>query len=111
VLQPAITIIAILLLASPVPATVPRDGSVSGAGLAAHARTGAKKLERAAILQVIEHRTSEPRVVERLQEKLAKLDDRRLQLVAALCERIAADGGGPGAEIAYTMIMVLIVLS
>ena len=63
------------------------------------------------VLSVIEHRTRDGKVLEKMQEKLFTLSDRELHLAASLCERIARDDHSAGANIAFSLVTAMIVLS
>jgi hypothetical protein len=63
------------------------------------------------VLSVVEHRTKDGKVLERMRDKLATLGDRELHLAASLCERIARDDDSAGADFAFSIVMALIVLS
>jgi len=62
------------------------------------------------ILSVVEHRTMDGRVLERMREKLPLLGERELHLAASLCERISLDERSAGASIAYSIVTAMIVL-
>jgi hypothetical protein len=63
------------------------------------------------VLLVVEHRTKDEKVLEKMRDKLATLGDRELHLAASLCERIARDDDNAGADFAFSIVMALIVLS
>jgi hypothetical protein len=63
------------------------------------------------VLSVIEHRTKDEKVRERMREKIYTLGDRELHLAASLCERIARDDHGARANIAFSIVTAMIVLS
>jgi hypothetical protein len=63
------------------------------------------------VLSVIEHRTRDGKVLEKMQEKLFMLGDRELRLAASLCARIARDDHSAGANIAFSLVTAMIVLS
>ena len=67
--------------------------------------------ERRKVLLTIENRTSDERTLMRVREKIGELDGRRLRIAAALCTRIERDGGSAGADIAFSLVTALIVLS
>jgi hypothetical protein len=73
------------------------------------ARNHTSDLQR--VLSVIEHRTRDGKVLEKMQEKLFTLSDRELHLAASLCERIARDDHSAGANIAFSLVTAMIVLS
>jgi hypothetical protein len=63
------------------------------------------------VLSVVEHRTKDGKVLERMREKLSAMSDRNLRLAASLCERIAHDDDSAGADFAFSIVTALIVLS
>jgi hypothetical protein len=63
------------------------------------------------VLSVVEHRTKDGKVLERMRDKLSTLGDRELHLAASLCERIARDDDSAGADFAFSIVTALIVLS
>jgi hypothetical protein len=77
-------------------------------------RTGQEFAHRAdlrKVLSVVEHRTKDEKVLERMRDKLSSLGDRELHLAASLCERIARDDDSAGADFAFSIVTALIVLS
>ena len=63
------------------------------------------------VLSVIEHRTMNEKVRERMREKIFTLSERELHLAASLCERIARDDHSPGSNLAFSIVTAMIVLS
>jgi hypothetical protein len=63
------------------------------------------------VLLVVEHRTKDEKVLEKMRDKLTAMSDRELRLAASLCERIARDDDSAGADFAFSIVMALIVLS
>jgi hypothetical protein len=63
------------------------------------------------ILSVLAIRSSGGKALGRVAEKLSAMNDRDLRLISALCDRISADGGTAGADIAFSLITAMIVLS
>jgi len=63
------------------------------------------------ILSVLALRSSGGKVLGKAAEKLSAMNDRDLQLIASLCDRISADGGTAGADIAFSLITAMVVLS
>jgi hypothetical protein len=66
--------------------------------------------ERQKVLETVESRTGDGKKLERMREKLGELEERKLRIAAALCERIASDDRSVAADIAYSLVTVLIVL-
>ena len=65
----------------------------------------------AKILSVLAIRSAEVKALGKAADKLANMPDRDLQLLLSLCDRISADRGTAGAEIAFSLVTALIVLS
>jgi hypothetical protein len=63
------------------------------------------------ILSVLAIRSSDGKVLGKAAEKLSAMNDRDLRLISSLCERISADGGTAGADVAFSLITAMIVLS
>lgn len=63
------------------------------------------------VLSVVEHRTKDGKVLERMRDKLSTLGDRELRLAASLCERISRNDDTARADIAFSIVTALIVLS
>jgi hypothetical protein len=71
-----------------------------------HHRTELRK-----VLSVVEHRTKNEKVREKMRDKLSAMSDRQLRLAASLCERIARDNDSARSDIAFSIVTALIVLS
>jgi len=63
------------------------------------------------VLSVVEHRTKDGRVLAKMREKLAAMSGRELRLAVSLCDRIVRNDDSAGAEIAFSIVMALVVLS
>jgi hypothetical protein len=63
------------------------------------------------ILSVLEIRSCERIIIDKAAEKLSAMNKRDIQLIASLCDRISADAGTAGADIAFSLITAMIVLS
>jgi hypothetical protein len=63
------------------------------------------------VLLVVEHRTKDEKVLEKMRNKLTAMSDRELRLAVSLCERIARDDESAGSDIAFSIVMALVVLS
>jgi len=63
------------------------------------------------ILSVLEIRSSDRNILDKVAEKLSAMNKRDIQLIASLCDRISADGGAAGADIAFSLITAMIILS
>ena len=63
------------------------------------------------ILAVLETRNSDRKVLDRAAEKLLTLQGEELRLMSSLCDRISLNKDTAGTEIAFSLIMAMIVLS
>ena len=63
------------------------------------------------ILYVLEIRSFDRKIIDKAAEKLFAMNKRDIQLISSLCDRISADGGAAGADIAFSLITAMIVLS
>jgi hypothetical protein len=63
------------------------------------------------ILSVLENRSSDRKILDKAAEKLSAMNKRDLQLISSLCDRITVDGGTAGADIAFSLITAMIILS
>lgn len=63
------------------------------------------------ILSVLEIRSLDPKILDKAAEKLSAMNTRDIQLISSLCDRISADSGTAGADIAFSLITAMIVLS
>jgi hypothetical protein len=63
------------------------------------------------ILSVLAIRSSDGKVLGKAAEKLSAMNNRDLRLISSLCDRISADDGTAGADIAFSLITAMIVLS
>lgn len=106
--------ICALFLISIVPTGVSTAAGQSGTAAlfptrAVHAFDHRAELRK--VLSVVEHRTKDGKVLDKMREKLAAMSDRELRLAASLCERIARDDESAGSDIAFSIVMALVVLS
>ena len=65
----------------------------------------------AKIVSVLEIRSSDRRILHKAAEKLWAMNNRDIRLISSLCDRISADGGTAGADIAFSLVTAMIVLS
>jgi len=63
------------------------------------------------ILSVLEKKTGDQKLVEKAKDKLFTLSRREIQLITSLCERISHDSYSAGADIAFLLIITLIIFS
>ncbi len=106
----ASALMVLVILGSGVPSFAgPPAASLRGGATGAAAAAAAA--ERRKVLMTIENRTSDERTLKRVREKIGELDGMRLRIAAALCSRMDGDEGSPGADIAFSLVTALIVLS
>jgi hypothetical protein len=67
--------------------------------------------DRMKILSVLEDRTTDRTVLDKAADKLDTMDARRLRILSSLCDRITGDSHSAGADIAFSLMTVMIVLS
>ncbi|MBE0555689.1 MAG: hypothetical protein IH628_00520 [Proteobacteria bacterium] len=63
------------------------------------------------ILSVLAIRSTGGKVLGKAAQKLSAMNDRDLRLISSLCDRISADRGTAGADLAFSLITAMIVLS
>jgi hypothetical protein len=63
------------------------------------------------IMSVLESRKPNKRVLEKAADKMSDMNERNLRLMSSLCDRITADAGTPAADLAFSLLTALIVLS
>lgn len=63
------------------------------------------------ILSILENKMGDHKISEKAKEKLSTLSDEQTRLIISLSEVIANDGQTAGADIAFLLIMILIILS
>jgi hypothetical protein len=63
------------------------------------------------IMSVLESRRPDKRALEKAANKMPDMNVRNLRLMSSLCDRITAATGTPAAELAYSLLTALIVLS
>ena len=63
------------------------------------------------ILSVLAIRSPGGKALGKAAEKLSAMSNRDLRLISSLCDRISADGGTAGADIAFSLMTAMIVLS
>lgn len=63
------------------------------------------------IMSVLESRNPNRRVLEKAAGKVSDMNERNLRLMSSLCDRITADAGTPAADLAFSLLTALIVLS
>ena len=63
------------------------------------------------IMSVLESRKPNRRVLEKAADKMSDMNERNLRLMSSLCDRITAGAGTPAADLAFSLLTALIVLS
>lgn len=63
------------------------------------------------ILSFLEIKISDQKLLEKAKDKLITLNERQTKLIASLSDRVANQGNTTGADIAFLLMMALIVLS
>jgi len=69
------------------------------------------KNEISNILSVLEKKTGDQELLEKAKGKLFALNGEEIQLISSLCERISHDSYSAGADIAFLLIITLIIFS
>lgn len=96
-------------------ALIVHDTAVSPSGI--HAISGARndQEERASevfkILSVLEGRIEDPKLIQKVKDKLSILREDRLRMVVSLSERIADGDRGVETDIAFFLLTTLIIFS
>jgi len=63
------------------------------------------------IMSVLESRRPDKRALEKAAGKMSDMNERNLRLMSSLCDRITANAGTPAADLAFSLLTALIVLS
>jgi len=63
------------------------------------------------IMSVLVNRSPGGKALGKAAEKLSAMNTRDLRLISSLCDRISAHGGTAGADIAFSLMTAMIVLS
>ncbi len=69
------------------------------------------RYEIAKILSVLESRRTDGKALEKAASKMTDMNKRSLRLMSSLCDRISAAKDTPAADLAYTLLTALLVLS
>jgi hypothetical protein len=67
--------------------------------------------ETSRILPVLEERIGDPDILAKTKDKLFTLDDEEILLISSLCERISTGERTARADVAFSLVTALIVLS
>jgi len=101
---------ALLGLLSTASATVPLGGQPAGVFTGRFVESG-HRVAVAKILSVLAIRSADGKALGKAADKLANMNDRDLRLISSLCDRISADRGTASADLAFSLVTALIVLS
>jgi hypothetical protein len=63
------------------------------------------------ILSILEIRSLDRKILDKAAEKLSVMNKRDIHLISSLCDRISMDGDTAGADIAFSLITAMIILS
>lgn len=63
------------------------------------------------IMSVLESRRPDRRALEKAANKMPDMNEHNLRLMSSLCDRITVAAGTPAADLAYSLLTALIVLS
>jgi hypothetical protein len=63
------------------------------------------------VLDVLENKMGGKKLSEKAREKLFTLPEEQIRLIISLCERIPADGRSTGGDLAYLLVIALILLA
>lgn len=74
-------------------------------------KTWESRTVNAKIMSVLEDRIEDPEVLAKTREKLHTLSDEEIRLVSSLCDRIATGERTARADIVFSLVTALIVLS
>lgn len=103
----AVTLLTIILIGSAAIASA----SVDYARSCSPAEEARKRSDMSRILRVLETRMKDQKSLQRSRDKLVTLDSEQLRLLASLCERISREGDTAGADIAFSLVTAMIILS
>jgi hypothetical protein len=70
-----------------------------------------KRNDISKIMSVLESRRPDKRALEKAAGKMSDMNERNLRLMSSLCDRISSAAGTPAADLAYSLLTALIVLS
>lgn len=99
-------ILAILLCFPPISA-----GSITRAELVKPHVSFKHKRDTSRILFIIKQRIKDKQLIAKTKEKLLTLSDSEISLIASLCDRISKNDNTAGAELAFSLVAALIILS
>ncbi len=63
------------------------------------------------IVSILKSRGVEKKVLDKVADKMSDMPERQLHLMSTLCDRISENRGTPAADLAYSLLTALIVLS
>jgi len=97
---------AFLLLVNPCLAA----GRPGRAGLQEFPGVPGAQAEISKVLEVLESRMEDHKLLETAKKKLLTLNHHQTRLLSSLCDRIASEGETAGSDVAFLLITILIVL-
>jgi len=86
-------------------------GATSGSRSGNQYRRVEYKTDIVTILSVLNKRIGSKKLLKKAKDKLSRLDDAEIWLIASLCDHISRDGRKAGTDIAFLLVMALIILS
>jgi hypothetical protein len=92
-------------------ANAPASFGYQPAGVVTGGHAEIRGTDTAKILSVLAIRSPGGKALGKAAEKLSAMDDRDLRLISSLCDRISEDRSTAGADIAFSLITAMIVLS
>ncbi len=63
------------------------------------------------IMAILESRGQGKRALKKAADKISDMNGRDLRMMSSLCDRVTEDAGTPAADVAYSLLTALIVLS
>ncbi len=73
--------------------------------------SGGSEAGASKIVSILKSRGVEKKVLDKVADKMSDMPERQLHLMSTLCDRISASRGKPAADLAYSLLTALIVLS
>ncbi len=73
--------------------------------------SGGNDADASKIMSLLESRGMEKKVLDKVADKMSDMPGRELHLMSSLCDRISENSDTPAADLAYSLLTALIVLS
>ena len=86
----------------------PSAAEMRGSAMSA---VGAARQDRLLVRATLESRMTDKKVLNRMRVKIDELSGKKLRLAAELCERVRHHEGTPAADLAFSLVTALIVLT